>query len=131
MFYDCFSRNLVLNVLLMFHQIPGTCAYKIVLMNRVFSKVLYDQSIPICLACLFWSTIEEILKLINISNKEWLALLEKIFFFTKRQEFPTFLRYVLYSMPTTLLQILSATYFFGCLLRNTIRRSRKSSKSPV
>ena len=55
----------------------------------------------------------EIVKLVNISNEGWSASSEKIFYFARRQEFPTFLRYFLYSMPTTSIDGLSAIYFLG------------------
>ena len=108
-----FRLKLLLNLLLMFHKISGSCSYKIVRIKRVYSKVLYGKCVLVCMACLFRSTIGEIVKLINISNKEWLPLLEKIFYFTRRQDSPTFLRYYLYSMPTTSLYDLSGTNFLG------------------
>ena len=62
------------------------------------------------MASLFKSAIGENVRLINISSEEWSALLEKIFYFTRRQEFPTFLLYFLYSMPTKSLHGLSVAY---------------------
>ena len=112
-FRQCFSLKLALNLLLMFHQVSGSYFYKTVLIKRVYSKVLYGQSVLICMLCLFRSTIGEIVKLVNISNEEWLALLEKIFYFTRRQESPTFLPYFLYSIPNTSLYDLRAPYFLG------------------
>jgi len=67
-------------------------------------------SVPICVAYLFRSTIGEIVKLINISNEEWLALLEKIFYFTRRREYPIFLRHFLYIMRTMSLYGLSVIF---------------------
>ena len=73
-------------------------------------------SVVICMACLSRSTIGEIVKLIDIAHEGWSTLLEEIFYFTRRQEFPTFLRYCLYIMPTTSLHGLSATYLLGMSL---------------
>ena len=70
---QCFRLKLVLNLLLMFRQISSSCSYKIVLIKGVHSKVLYGKCTLICMACLFRSTTGEIVKLINISNEEWLA----------------------------------------------------------
>ena len=63
----------------MFHQTSGSCSYNIGFIERVHSKVLYGKCVLVYMACLFRNTIGEIAKLINISNEEWLALLEKIF----------------------------------------------------
>ena len=116
---QCFSLKLVLNLYSMFHQISGAFSYKIVLIKKVYSNVMYGQSILNCMEYLFRSTIGEIVKLIDISNKEWSALLEKIFYSTRRQKFPTFLRYALYSVIclTTLLYSLSVTYFLAVSLQ--------------
>ena len=73
-------------------------------------------SVVICMACLFRSTIGEIVKLIDIAHEGWSTLLEEILYFTRRLEFPTFLRYFLYIMPTTSLHGLSATYLLGMSL---------------
>ena len=58
----------------------------------------------------------EIIKLVNISNEEWLALLEKSYFTSKQQEFPTFVLYVLCSMFITSLYGISTTYLLGVSL---------------
>ena len=94
--WQCSGLKLVLNFFLMFHQTSGLCSYKIFLIKRVYSKVQYGKCVLIYMACLFRSTIGEIVKLINIYNEEWLALLGKIHCFTRRQDFATFLQYVHY-----------------------------------
>ena len=113
---QCSSPKLVFNSFLMFHQISGSCSYRIALIKRVYSKVLCGQGVLICMAYLFRSTTGEIVNL-------WIFLLQnarlcwkKVFYFTRRQECPTFLRSILYSMPTISLYGVSAIYLLGVSL---------------
>ena len=96
---------------LMYNQISGSCSYKIAFIKRVYSKVLYGQSVLICMTCLFWSTIGEIVELISVSNEGWSALLEKSFISQGGTSFPfSMIFHVKYTHYITI--GLSATYFF-------------------
>ena len=66
------------NLFLMFHQISGSCSYRTVLIQIVYSKGLHGQGILIRMVCLLRSTTGEVVQLINISNEEWSALLETV-----------------------------------------------------
>ena len=91
----------------------------------IYSIVLNGLSVLICMMCLFGTTIEEIVKIIDFSHEEWSKLLEKILYFTRIHALPTFLRYALYRMYAISLNGLSATYlhYMMCLFGNTLRET--------